>query len=98
MRCQTFSRHARAEGANPFADPERIQAAQEGRAYSVSLNLTGKCFGSCAYCYACSTSEVGEDPELLTDDYFYSGLMGCYWCNTLALFWDDLRRRRESRP
>lgn len=37
-------------------------------------------------------------PELLTDDYFYSGLMGCYWCNTLALFWDDLRRRRESRP
>lgn len=37
---------------------------------------------------------VREMPELLTDNYFHSGLMGCYHCNTLALFWDDLLRRR----
>lgn len=48
-----------------FASKERQQAVNEARPFQLAIELTSKCFGSCAYCYAASTES--SQPMLPTD-------------------------------
>lgn len=46
------------EAFKRWVDPERIEYVNQGKAYSMDLELTQKCAGSCAYCYTGSTIDT----------------------------------------
>lgn len=67
-----------------FASEGRQQAVREARPYQLAIELTSKCYGSCAYCYATSTES--SQPTLptyrvlsLIDEAKKIGIQMIYW-------------------